>query len=126
MFPERVSRQLILALAAYKSHSDMDAGRYSAASPSGREGLIAASQGVSRLYQKLASDPGRNSPDDPFKASTSITHGSMRQVGDARHAHTYEAQSVSSHGPAQSVDGLLPSGPSVEIMGTELYDTELV
>lgn len=101
-----------------------DAGRVSDASPVGREGLIAAAQGVARLYQKMASDPGRNSLDDPFAGSTSITHSSMRHAGNAEHAHVSEAQSPSCHGPAQSVDGLLPSGPSVEIMGTELYDDD--
>ena len=74
----------------------------------------------------MASDPGRDSLDDPFAGSTSIMHGSMRPTSSAEHAHKSEAQSSSCHRPAQSVDGLLPSEPSVEIMGTELYDNEFV
>ena len=105
-----------------------DAGRdsaTSAASPSGRaEGLIAASQGSSRLYQKMASDPGRNSPDDPFAVSTIITHSPVRYGDDAERAHASEAQSEQYTGPALPAEGLY-SGPSIEIIGAELYDKEL-
>ena len=89
-----------------------------AASPSSRAGLIAASQGSSRLYQKMASDPGRNSPDDPFADSTSITH---EFADKAEHVHTAEAQSNGCISLAQSAEGLYHE-PSVEIIGAELYD----
>lgn len=121
---------LTLSNHGFRSYFDpaqtCDAGRNSAASPAGREGLIAAAQGTARLYQKMASDPGRKSPDDPFAGSTSITYSSMRHAGNADHAHLSEAQSPSCHDPTQSVDRLLPSGPSVEIMGTELYDEDFM
>ena len=95
-----------------------------AASPSSRAGLIAASQGSSRLYQKMSSDPGRNSPDDPFADSTSITHEFVGPFADkAEHVHTAEAQSKGCISLAQSAEGLYHE-PSVEIIGAELYDNE--
>ena len=95
----------------------------SAASPPDRAGLIAASQGSSCLYQKMASDPGRNSADDPFADSINITHSPVHYADSAEHAHTAEAQSMACI-TAQSAERLY-SGPSVEIVGAELYDNEL-
>ena len=94
-----------------------------AASPSDRAGLITASQGSSRLYQKMASDPGRTSPDDPFVDSVNITHSPVHYADTAEHAHSAEAQGQASIA-AKAAEGLY-SEPSIEIVGAELYDNEL-
>lgn len=96
-----------------------------AASPSGRAGLIAASQTSSRLYNKMASDPGRDQPDDPFSPSPTEDQGSEH----AAHVHSAEAPNeVYDTAFRQSADAsanLLHSGPSIEIVGAELYEVEL-
>lgn len=72
----------------------------------------------------MASDPGRDSPDDPFAASATITHSPVEDADSAEHARTAEAHNEARRDLAQSAEGLC-SRPSIEIVGSELYDREL-
>lgn len=72
----------------------------------------------------MASDPGRNSPDDPFAASTTMSHSPVGYADSAEHTHTGEAHNETRRDLTESAEGLY-SAPSIEIVGSELYDREL-
>ena len=85
-------------------------------SSSSRPGLMTASLSPARVYQKMASETGCDSPDDSFDPG-------MLDVVPHTTASDQRGQSAvhSTHALAD----LLASGPSVELVGTELYDIEL-
>ena len=87
-----------------------------AVSPSDKDGLIAAAQHPARLFQKMASDPGRESPDTLLGSHC----GEATSVHDA-HSSRAPLQYSDHHHSEQP----LCSSPFVELLGTELYDKEL-
>jgi len=99
------------------------------ASPSGRAGLIAASPGPSRLYQKMASDPGRASPDEAFGPSMIASHSPQQSGGSTVHQSRGHAQRLSHDSlhaqPSSTAEQLAHSGPSIELVGSEMYEFEL-
>lgn len=100
-----------------------------AASTSGRAGLIAASSAPSRLYQKQASDPGRDALDDPLGQVMVASHILQQSNDNAVHLNPGQRQhaskvSLTAHSLTHE-QHLAHSGPSIEIVGTEMYEFEL-
>jgi uncharacterized protein YciI len=111
-------------------HNSADA----AASPSGRAGLIAAAQGSSRLSQKVALDPACSQSDDALDARLIASHAPAVPAGSFAQASCDHVQLQANNGQdehTQKLDAsvatehLAHSGPSIELVGSELYELEL-
>ena len=105
-----------------------------AASPSGRAGVIAVAPGSSRLSQKVALDPACSQTDDAFDAQLIASHAPAVPAGSFAQASCDHVQVQANNGQnehtqkvhASEVTGQLAhSGPSIELVGSELYELEL-
>ena len=99
-------------------------------------GQTAAVTGPQRVYQKMASDPGRQEFIDPFGPSLIASHSpaavaSSAQVHDSHRAHqlSSDAHVISQQSGEDvgisAVDHPPRDLPSVELLGSELYQLEL-
>jgi len=102
-----------------------------AASPSGRAGLIAAAPGSSRLSQKVALDPACSQTDDAVDARLIASHAPTVPAGSVAQATCDLVQLQANNGHTQKVhaseatEHLAHSGPSIELVGSEMYELEL-
>ena len=102
-----------------------------AASPSGKVGLIAAAQGSSRLSQKVALDPVCSQTDDAVDARLIASHAPAVPAGSFAQATCDHVQLQANNEHTQKVhaseatEHLAHSGPSIELVGSEMYELEL-
>ena len=109
---------------------------YAAASPSGRAGLIAAAQSSSRLSQKVSLDPAGSQTDDAVDARLIASHAPAAPAGSfvqascdhlqvqANNHYDQEEHTKKVHA-SEATEHLDHSGPSIELVGSEMYDLEL-
>ncbi|KAL0019924.1 hypothetical protein WJX77_010272 [Trebouxia sp. C0004] len=111
-------------------HNSADA----AVSPSGRVGLIAAAQGSSRLSPKVALNPACSQTDDAFDARLIASHAPAVPAGSFAQASCDHVQLQANTGQdkntqnvhaSEATEQLAHSGPSIELIGSELYELEL-
>ena len=105
-----------------------------AASSSGRAGLIAAAQGSSTLSQKVALDPACSQTGDAFDARLIASHAPAVPAVSFAHASCDHVQVQANNGQdehtqkvhaSEATEQLAHSGPSIELVGSELYELEL-
>ena len=107
---------------------------YAAASPSGRAELIAAAQGSSRFSQKVALDPACSQTDDAVDARLIASHAPAAPAGSFAQASCDHLQVQANNDQdehiqrvhaSEATEHLAHSGPSIELVGSEMYELEL-